>query len=74
MLTLIFQILYLLVFLSMSLMSLFIVYHIVFYSYTNTAKIITLAIFVPVVLVLIFTNFALFQSIPLAVIFSGMTQ
>jgi hypothetical protein len=67
---LIFQILYLLVFLAMGLMSIFVIYHIVFYSYTNISKIIMLAIFVPVTGVLLLTNFAIFQQIQLQEIFS----
>lgn len=56
----------------MVLMSVFVVYHIVVYSYTDISKIIMLAIFVPVVLVLLFTNMGLFLSIPLSDIFSNL--
>jgi hypothetical protein len=56
----------------MSLMSLFIVFHIVFYSYTTFSKLITLAIFVPVVGVLLVTNYVLFNSLNLVQIFAGM--
>jgi hypothetical protein len=56
----------------MFLMSAFIIYHIVFYSYDATAKIIMLLIFIPVVGVLLFTNFVLFSSISLQNIFAGM--
>lgn len=66
------QILYLLLFFSMFLMSVFIVYHIVFYSYSMFSKLITLLIFVPVVGVLLFSNFVLFSQIPLQSMFVGM--
>jgi hypothetical protein len=68
------QIMYLLFFFAMVLMSIFIVYHIVFYSYTFFSKIITLCIFVPVVGILLFTNFALFRQIPLADLVSNFLQ
>ncbi|EKD58666.1 MAG: hypothetical protein ACD_56C00075G0002, partial [uncultured bacterium] len=61
----IFQILYYLMLFAMFLMSIFIVFHIVFYSYTVASKILTLMIFVPVVGVLLFTNFVLFSALPL---------
>lgn len=70
----IFQILYFLVFFVMFLMSIFIVFHIVFYSYTQISKIITLVIFVPVSAVLLFTNLALFFSIPLENVFSDIIK
>ena len=72
MLILIFQILYYLVFFTMFLMSLFIIFHIVFYSYTTISKIITLLIFVPVAAVLLFTNLVLFSALPLDRFFSGI--
>jgi len=68
----IFQILYYLMLFAMFLMSIFIVFHIVFYSYTFASKILMLAIFVPVVGVLLFTNLLLFSTLPLDRIFSGM--
>ena len=71
MLTLIFQIAYLVIFLSMVLMCVFIVFHIVFYAYRATSKIITLLIFVPVAAVLLFTNIVLFFNIPLNNILEG---
>jgi len=68
----VFQILYYLMLFSMFLMSIFIIYHIVFYSYTAVSRIVTLAIFVPVACVLLFTNFLIFSSLPLDRIFAGM--
>ena len=68
----IFQILYYLVFFTMFLMSIFIIFHIVFYSYSTASKLLTLLIFVPVAGVLLFTNLTLFSSLPLAQIFSGL--
>lgn len=68
----IFQILYYLMLFAMFLMSIFVVFHIVFYSYTFASKILMLAIFVPVAGVLLFTNFVLFNSLPLNRIFAGM--
>ncbi|EKE18642.1 MAG: hypothetical protein ACD_9C00271G0003 [uncultured bacterium] len=65
MLVLIFQILYYLLLFAMFLMSIFIVFHIVFYSYSFLSKLLMLLIFVPVVGVLLFTNFVLFSSIDL---------
>jgi hypothetical protein len=70
MLVLITQIVYGAVFLMMLLMSLFIVYHIVAYSYTHISRVITLAIFLPVVGVLLFVNLVSFWSIPLENILS----
>lgn len=72
MLVLIFQTLYYLSLFSMFLMSIFIVFHIVFYAYSAASKLITLLIFVPVALVLMFTNFALFSELPLERILTGM--
>lgn len=66
------QILYGLVFLSMCLMSAFIVFHIIFYSYSVVSKLIMLLVFIPVTGVLLSTNFILFASLPLAKIFSGI--
>ncbi|HBI51031.1 MAG TPA: hypothetical protein DDY21_04260 [Candidatus Moranbacteria bacterium] len=68
----IFQILYYLVFFVMFLMSIFIVFHIVFYSYSFLSRLLMLAIFVPVAGVLLFTNFVLFTSINLKQLFAGM--
>ena len=68
----IFQILYLIVFLLMFFMSIFIIFHIAFYSYTSISKFVTLAIFIPVAAVLLFTNVILFFAIPLENIFSNM--
>jgi hypothetical protein len=68
----IFQILYFLVFFSMFLMSVFIIFHIVFYSYSAFSKLVTLLVFIPVAGVLLFTNFILFMSIPLDRIFSNL--
>lgn len=68
----IFQILYYLVFLALFLMSIFIIFHIVFYSYSVTSKLITLLIFVPVAGVLLFTNFVLFTSISLPQLFGSL--
>ena len=59
------QILYYLVFFSMFLMSIFIIFHIVFYSYTFSSKILMLSIFVSVAGVLLFTNLVLFSAIDL---------
>ena len=72
MLITIFQILYYLMFFMMTLMSVFIIFHIVFYSYTSASKMAALTIFVPVAGVLLFTNFVLFASLPLDKIFAGM--
>ncbi|MDD5396922.1 MAG: hypothetical protein PHW24_02570 [Candidatus Moranbacteria bacterium] len=72
MLILILQILYGIFFLTMFLMSIFIIYHIVFYSYSTPSKLITLLIFIPVAGVLLFTNAVLFSSINLENIFSGL--
>lgn len=68
----IFQILYYLVFFSIFLIGLFIVFHIVFYSYSFFSKMLMLMIFVPVAGVLLFTNFILFSGINLQQIFAGM--
>lgn len=68
----IFQILYYIMLFAMALMSVFIVFHIVFYSYTFVSKILMLAIFVPVVGILLFTNLVLFTSLPLERIFGGL--
>lgn len=68
----IFQILYGLVFLTILLMGIFIIFHIVSFSYTATSKMMMLLIFVPVAGVLLFTNFLLFANLPLAKIFSGL--
>jgi hypothetical protein len=68
----IFQILYYVIWLSMLLMSLFVVFHIVFYAYSFVSKIAMLAIFVPVVSVLLFTNLLLFSVLPLERIFASM--
>jgi hypothetical protein len=68
----IFQILYYVIFFAVFLMSIFIIFHIVFYSYSAASKLLMLLIFVPVVGVLLFTNFVLFSSIDLENIFSGM--
>ena len=70
----IFQILYGVIFFAIFLMSIFIIFHIVFYSYSTFAKLITLCVFVPVVGVLMFTNFALFSLIPLAQIFADFVR
>jgi len=66
----IFQILYFIVFLSMLLMSIFIIFHIVMYSYSTISKLVTLLIFVPVAGVLLFTNLVIFTKIPFENIFS----
>lgn len=71
MLVLIFQGLYLIIFLSMILMCAFIIFHIVFYAYKATSKIVTLLIFVPVAAILLFTNAVLFFNIPLQDILEG---
>jgi hypothetical protein len=68
------QLMYYLVFLMMLLMSLFIVFHIVRYSYNKTAKLTMLLIFVPVVSILLFTNFILFSQIQIENIFSIFLQ
>lgn len=67
------QILYLIVFGIMSLMSIFIVFHIVFYSYSTASKLTMLLIFVPVAGVLLFTNYALFMDIPLGSLLSRIS-
>ncbi|EKE20293.1 MAG: hypothetical protein ACD_8C00023G0001 [uncultured bacterium] len=72
MLVAIFQIMYYLVLFSMFLMSLFIVFHIVFYAYSFLSKLLMLAIFVPVAGVLLFTNFVLFSSLNLSSLLSSM--
>ena len=72
MLVTIFQILYYIVLFMMTVMSAFIVFHIVFYSYSSSSKVATLAVFLPVVCVLLVTNFILFSSLPLDRIFAGM--
>jgi hypothetical protein len=58
----------------MLLMSFFIVFHIVRYSYNKTAKLTMLLIFVPVVSILLFTNFILFSQIQIENIFSIFLQ
>lgn len=68
------QLMYYLVFLMMLLMSFFIVFHIVRYSYNKTAKLTMLLIFVPVVSILLFTNFILFSQIQIENIFSIFLQ
>ncbi|EKE25386.1 MAG: hypothetical protein ACD_5C00180G0002 [uncultured bacterium] len=68
----IFQILYYILLFTMALMSVFIIFHIVFYSYTFVSKILMLLIFVPVVGVLLFTNLVLFSALPLERVFSGL--
>ena len=68
----IFQILYYLVFFAMFLMGIFIIFHVVFYSYSTTSKLAMLAIFIPVAGVLLFTNLVLFTSIPLSQIFGNL--
>jgi len=68
----IFQILYFLVFFTMFLMSIFIIFHIVFYSYSFLSKILMLGIFVPVAGTLLFTNFVLFNKVDLQQIFTGL--
>jgi len=67
----IFQIAYLIIFLSMLLMCVFVIFHIVFYSYSAVSKVITLMIFVPVAAILLFTNMVLFFKIPLQDILGG---
>ncbi|EKD46869.1 MAG: hypothetical protein ACD_67C00034G0002 [uncultured bacterium] len=68
----IFQILYYLIFFTMFLMSIFIVFHIVFYSYSTISKFLMLAIFIPVVGALLFGNFVLFSSIDLGNLLTGI--
>jgi hypothetical protein len=68
----IFQILYSLAFFAMFLMSIFVVFHIIFYSYSTVSRLVTLAIFIPVVGVLLFTNLVLFRALDLGQLFSGM--
>jgi len=70
MLVAIFQILYSVVFFIIALMGVFIVFHIIFYSYSVFSRLVMLAIFVPVALVLLFTNLILFRQIPLENLFS----
>ena len=55
----------------MILMCAFIIFHIVFYAYKATSKIVTLLIFVPVAAILLFTNAVLFFNIPLQDILEG---
>lgn len=61
----IFQIMYLVIFFIMLLMSVFVIFHIVFYSYNPFSRLVMLGIFVPVAGVLLLTNFVLFNQIPL---------
>lgn len=68
----IFQIFYYLVFFTMALMSAFIVFHIVAYSYSAKSKTLMLTIFLPVVMVLLVTNFILFVNLPLEKLFSSI--
>jgi len=68
----IFQILYYLIFLVMFLMSIFIIFHIVFYSYSFLSRLLMIAIFVPVAGVLLFTNFLLFTAVDLEQLFAGV--
>jgi hypothetical protein len=74
MLVAIFQILYLLVLFIMFLMSVFIFFHIVYYSYSSFSKLVMLSIFLPVVIVLLVTNFYLFRQIPLENLFSMISM
>jgi|GEM_PF-819396 FtsH-binding integral membrane protein len=69
---LILQILYAIVFFIMLLLSGFIIFHVVFYSYNSPSKKITLALFVPVTCVLLLTNLILFNSIDLEGLFSNI--
>ncbi|HEX8974088.1 MAG TPA: hypothetical protein VF817_01205 [Patescibacteria group bacterium] len=64
------QILYFIVLGMMALLSIFIVYHIIFYSYSTFSKLVTLALFISVAGVLFLTNFLLFTQLPLEDIFS----
>ena len=66
------QILYYIVFFVMSMLSAFIVFHMVRYSYTAASKTAMLAIFLPVVCVLLITNFILFSTLPFDRIFASM--
>lgn len=72
MLILIFQILYYLVFAAMCLMSIFIAFHILAYSYSYFSKIMTITIFASVAGTLLFSNFLLFKSVDLAQVLVGM--
>ncbi len=56
----------------MVLMSGFVIFHIIYYSYDRISKVITLAIFVPVVALLLFTNLISFFAISWDNIFSGL--
>jgi len=60
-----FQILYFIVLFIMLLMGSFIIFHIVFYAYSTFSKMVMLAIFLPVAVVLLITNLILFLRIPL---------
>lgn len=53
-----------------TLMALFIVYHVVRYSKTKAGLVLTLALFLPVVAILIFSNVVLFSSLDLENIIS----
>ena len=66
MLVTIFQTLYGVIFFSIALMSVFVIFHIVYYSYSVFSKLVMLAIFIPVAGVLLFTNLILFMQIPLS--------
>lgn len=74
MITPIFQILYYLVFFAMFLMSIFIIFHIVFYSYSVASKLLMLTIFTSVAGVLLFTNLILFSSINIEQLLGGMIR
>jgi hypothetical protein len=71
MLILIANVLYAAVMLAFMLISFFIVFHVLRYSYSKTGTILTLAIFLPVVVVLMYTNYFLFQHLPINDFFSS---
>lgn len=62
--------LYGIIFFMLALMGIFIVYHIVRYSYNKINLIIMLLLFVVPFLVLMFTNFMIFSSLNLTKLFS----
>lgn len=69
---LIFQLLYATVMLVFFLLSLFIVFHIVKYSYDKKISFLMLVIFLTFTGLLIFSNFVLFVKLPLEDLFSSI--
>lgn len=64
MMLLIFNVLYGLLVIMMCLLSLFILYHIFYYSYSKSSKLLMVSFFVPVTVIMLIVNYVLFSQIP----------